>query len=248
MVQMRVDGGKPEANVERALARIAEAAKAGANVVVLPEALNLGWTHPSAEKLSELIPDGPTCQALREAAVENSIFVCAGLVERTGDKVFNSAVLFDPGGELLIDHRKINELDIAAPPYSIGDRLKVVDCALGRVGVIICADALAEGQVITRTLGLMGAKLILSPSSWAVPADHDQLANPYGQLWFDNYAPVAKALGLTIVGVSNVGPIEGGPWDGRICIGNSIAVGPAGETLAVGPFGMFADEILYIDV
>jgi hypothetical protein len=39
-----------------------------------------------------------------------------------------------------------------------------------------------------------------------------------------------------------------GPWDGRICIGNSIAVGPSGETLAVGRFGVDADEILYIEV
>ena len=40
----------------------------GATVVVLPEAMTLGWTHPSARTEAEAIPGGETCTVLRDAA------------------------------------------------------------------------------------------------------------------------------------------------------------------------------------
>ena len=46
LIQMLVEGGDKEGNLCRAEERVAEAGRQGAEVVVLPEALNLGWTHP----------------------------------------------------------------------------------------------------------------------------------------------------------------------------------------------------------
>ena len=71
MIQMRVDGGCPTENLARAEARIEEAAREGAQVAVLPEALNLGWTHPSAALGAELIPEGETVQRLRQSGTLN---------------------------------------------------------------------------------------------------------------------------------------------------------------------------------
>jgi predicted amidohydrolase len=48
--QMRVVGGEPDLNVERAVDRVGLAASRGARLVLLPEALDLGWTHPSARE------------------------------------------------------------------------------------------------------------------------------------------------------------------------------------------------------
>src|SRR6188768_3451844 len=62
MVQMRVDGGAKDKNLARAEDRIAEAAQNGAEVVLLPEALTLGWTHPSSLTEAEPIPSGESCQ------------------------------------------------------------------------------------------------------------------------------------------------------------------------------------------
>ena len=42
--------------------------------------------------------------------------------------------------------------------------------------------------------------------------------------------------------------IEGGPWDGKICIGNSIAIGPGGELLVEGTHGVSAEELIVIDL
>jgi len=251
---MRVVPGDRAGNLACAVARIAEAATRGADVVLLPEALDLGWAHPAALARAEPIPGGPGCELLRHAAADNRIFVCAGLSERVasagagGTKVFNSAVLFGPGGELLLHHRKINELDFARTIYSVGDRLAVVDTAIGRIGLMICADAFAAGQAISRTLGMMGATLILSPCAWAVPADHDNVREPYGQLWWDNYSPAVREFGLTIAGCSNVGPITAGEWAGRKCIGNSLVCAPGPRILARGTYGESAEELLLVNV
>lgn len=248
MAQMLVEGGRKEANLARACARIAEAAAAGAQIVVLPEALDLGWTHPSALGGAEPVAGGAPFERLRDAARRHGLFVCTGMTELADGKVFNAAVLIGPDGGLLLRHRKINELEMGRAFYARGDGLGVADTPFGRIGVMICADAFAPGQVIGRTLGLMGAELILSPCAWAVPGDHDNAREPYGALWRDNYGPVARDFGLWIAGVSNVGPITGGPWTGRRCIGNSMLVGPDGEPALTGPYGADAEALLLADV
>jgi hypothetical protein len=53
---------------------------------------------------------------------------------------------------------------------------------------------------------------------------------------------------VTVVGVSNVGPVSDGPWAGWDCIGCSLAVGPGGAVLATGPFGRNAQALMVIDV
>jgi predicted amidohydrolase len=248
MAQMLVEPGEKKANLARAETWIARAAQQGADMVVLPEALTLGWTHPSAHALADEIPGGESCERLRTAARENRIIVCAGLVERAGDRLFNSAVLLSDAGELLLLHRKIHELDFARELYACGDRLGVADTRLGRIGVMICADGFAPGQSISRALGQMGARVILSPCAWAVPADHDNARDPYGPLWLDNYGPVARDFGLSIIGVSNVGPITAGPWAGRKCIGNSLAIGPDGRELARGPYGECTEALVMVEI
>lgn len=248
MIQMRVDGGAREANLARAEERIAEAARGGAQAVLLPEALTLGWTHPSSAADAESIPEGDSCRRLAASARIHGIYVCAGLVERDGDRVFNAAVLLDPKGQLLLRHRKINELEIGHPYYALGDRLQVAPTPLGTFGMMICADGFAKGQVIGRSLALMGADVILSPCAWAVPADYDPVAKPYGQLWRENYGAVTRDFQIWIAGTSCVGPLTAGPWAGRNCIGCSLLVGPDGQQALAGPYGVNADVILYADI
>ena len=62
------------------------------------------------------------------------------------------------------------------------------------------------------------------------------------------YKPVAKEFAMWILGVSNVGQIEAGPWAGRKCIGCSLVVGPDGEEVLQGPYGEDAETILYVDI
>ncbi|NLT42342.1 MAG: carbon-nitrogen hydrolase family protein [Anaerolineae bacterium] len=237
--QMPVRGGCPNENLAQAVHYVELAAEAGCRVLLLPECLDLGWTHPSARELAQPLP-GRHSDQLARAARQQRIYVVAGLVERSGDRCYNSAVLLSDDGELLCVHRKVNELSIAHDLYELGDRLGVVGTSLGSIGLAICADLFPTSLALGHSLARLGAQLILSPCSWAMPADHDNQREPYGALWLAAYSELARLYDLTVAGASNVGWIEAGPWAGRKCIGNSLAVGPGGSELARAPYGVEA--------
>jgi predicted amidohydrolase len=248
MVQMAVEPGKLEINLDRAFDRIEEAAANGAHIALLPEAMDLGWTDPSAKTMAFAIPDGLTSRKLRNAALKNNIYVCAGIIEKDGDNTYNSAVIIDPSGNFILKHRKINELDIAHDLYGLGDRLNVAHTPLGTLGLLICADAGISDNILSYALGYMGADIILSPNAWAVPPDFDNDLTPYGESWRNHYRSVSYKFDLWVVGVSNVGKIEGGPWKGWSCIGNSLVYAPGGKEVLQAPHGADADTIIYVDI
>jgi len=248
MIQMLVDAGDLQGNLDRATSRIAEAAANGAAIALLPEAMDLGWTDPSARDLAFEIPGGKTCMALRNAAQKNNIYICAGIIEKEGDKIYNAAIIIDPSGSVILKHRKINELDIAHDLYSLGDRLNVVNTPIGTLGLYICADATAPGNALSNSLGLLGADIILSPCAWAVPPDFDNEATPYGDTWRNVYEPASSMYEIWIVGVSNVGKIKAGPWKNWDCIGSSLVYAPDGSEVLQAPYGANADTIIYVDI
>ena len=236
MAQTLVAGGEPAANLARAVARIAEAGAEGCDVVVLPECLDLGWTHPSARELAEAIP-GDRSGQLGQAAERAGVHVVAGLTERDGESVRNTSVLISPGGDVLLKHSKINLLDIARDVYDPGTSLAVADTPFGVVGIPICADNFGGCLHYSRALIGMGADIILSPCAWAVPPGFDDAETPYGGLWLDAYGTLARESEVPVVGVSNGGRMTGGPWDGHDCIGRSLAIGRDGAVAAHLPFG-----------
>lgn len=247
MGQMLVEAGKLDANLKGAIRMIQEASEKGCDIIVLPECLDLGWTYPGAKELAEPIP-GRSSDILCKAAKEANLYVVAGLTERCNEKIYNAAVVISNEGEIILTHRKISELPFALEVYTIGDKINSVESNFGRIGLAICADLRPEGDPIGNALGLMGSKLLLSPCSWAVPPNHDNDLTPYGQEWIDPYSEIAKKYEMTVVGVSNVGLVEGGEWDGWRCIGCSIAIGTKGEVLAHMSYGENAEELKIIEV
>jgi len=248
LIQMSVTCGDKTRNLAHAQKLIAEAAANGSQLVLLPEVMDLGWTQPASQTGAEPIPAGEPFRLLAQAAVRHGVYVCAGLTERAGNQVFNSAVIIGKTGELLCLHRKINELPIGYPYYAQGDRLTVARTELGTLGLMICADANAHDQALSRSLCMMGADIIIAPCAWAVKADHDNQKEPYEGSWGKAYQPVARDFSVWIAGVSNVGLLEEGPWAGWKCIGCSLVVGPDGEEVLSGPYGVDAETILYVDV
>lgn len=248
MAQMLVVGGEKENNLNRAVARIEEAAKNKADIILLPEVMDLGWTHSSAKTKAEPIPGGSTYKILAESAQKNNIYVCAGIIEKVDSRTYNAAVLINRKGELILKHRKINELDIAHDLYDQGDRINVCETEFGTIGLLICADASAKDYVLTRSMGYLGAGLILLPCSWAVEPEYDNLKTPYGGIWRDAFNAVCKEFNLNIAAVSNVGKISDGPWKDWDCIGNSMFAGNNGEDFTVLKYGLKADTIEYKNV
>ena len=247
MGQMLVRGGEVEKNLGRAVDMVRGAAERGCAAVLLPECLDCGWTHPASRGLAQPIP-GRHSDRLAAAAAKHGIHVVAGLTEKAGSRVYNAAVLISPRGEILLHHRKINELVIAHDIYDIGDRLGVARTPLGTIGLDICADNFPDALVIGHTLGRMGAQIMLSPSAWAVRPGHDNAKDPYGGSWRRSFATLARLYDMTVISVSNVGPMDAGVWAGRACIGCSMAVGPDGAVLAQCPYGREAETLEAVDV
>jgi predicted amidohydrolase len=246
MAQMLVEGGNKKANLERAVERISVASKNGAQIIVLPEVMDVGWTHSSALTEAGPVPGGATFKVLAKAARDNKIYVCAGITEREKSEIYNTAVLINPKGELILKHRKINELDIAHHLYGQGDKINVCKTEFGNIGLLICADARAKDYMLTRSMGYLGAELILLPSSWAVKPDFDNDKTPYNKSgWKEAFDVVCKEFNLNVVAVSNVGAVVDGPWEGWKCIGNSLYVGNNAEEYTELPYGEKADTIVY---
>lgn len=246
--QILIHGGDWQGNLQRAVAAIGEAKGLGADIVVLPECSNFGWTHISAQDFAVEIEEDGFVSKIRELAKKLDIYVAFGFVERGGDELFNSAILVNNRGEILAHHRKIHELDFAQELYATGTSITYADTQFGRIGLMICADALSETDSVIEKLVGKEVNIILSPSSWAVPADHDNFKNPYGSLWVDAYRRGLNGGKTWIVATSNVGKVEGGHWDGYLCIGNSISIGPDLENFSVLSYGANATEIGIIKI
>jgi predicted amidohydrolase len=246
--QIHIVSGDPSGNLSRAIDAVHEAKQLGADFVVLPECSNFGWTDPSAVAGAVSVEHDSFVINLQEIARDLAIYVAVGFVERAGNELFNAAVLIDTQGEIVIHHQKINELDFAKVLYSTGSQVFTTQTPFGKIGLMICADALEESDRVIERLVALGAQVILSPSAWAVPPTHDNAITPYGSLWVDAYR---RGLGTSeswIVATSNVGVIAQGVWKDHLCIGNSIAIGPKQADLVVLPFGAQAVNTQIIEI
>lgn len=246
MGQLLVEGGEPERNLDRAEKMLKEASEKRCEIALLPEVLDLAWTHPSAKTEAQPIP-GPRSDRLCKIAQELGIYVCAGLTEKYKDRVYNTAILIDREGEIILKYRKINLLTVEHPFYSVGHSLSVVETPFGIIGVNICADNYLDGLPIGHALARMGAQIILSPSSWTVDYVIDETHDPYKEKWIKPYSILAKLYDLVIVGATSVGYIVGGPYEGKKMVGCSIAVNKDG-VIARGPYLEFAGELIAVDI
>lgn len=245
MGQLLVEGGEPERNLGRAEEMIVDAARQECDLILLPETLDLGWTHPSALDEAEAIP-GCRSQRVSDLARENQIFVCCGLTEQEGQRVFNSALLINRSGEIILKYRKINLLGVEQPFYEVGNYLGVVETEFGVVGVNICSDNYKDSLVLGHSLARMGAQIILSPSSWTVDYEATEKNDPYQDKWLFPYSHLADLYNIIVVGTTSVGYIVGGPYEGKKSVGCSLAVGKKTK-LAEGSFNEIASELVIFD-
>ena len=227
--QVRVRMGDKKANAAELFRTLEQAAAAGCDVVALPECSLAGWLSASARKAAEPIP-GPFVRKLQAVAKRCRMAIVAGLEERDDGRIYNSAVMIGRDGAILGRHRKVNELEIGLKVYSRGGSLNVFDFEGRPTALSICADSWTP--TVTDALYQMGARLIFSPSAWAV--------EPGGEAtniaWIrEAYRLRAAGRMLTIVSPNGVGDVTEGPWKGRILQGNSLITGPGGHPMLTGP-------------
>ncbi len=243
LIQMLVKQSRKKENLSRAVSLIDTAAISGADIVVLPECPFVGWLSEKMIKLSEEVP-GPISSILSQKARKHSIFIASGLTEKENGRIFNSALLFDDNGQLVLKYQKINvfakyylDLDI----YNVGTNLSAADIKYGRIAITICSDSWVP--YITQSLSRMGVKLILSPNDWAAPPDEieksiSSIKNHYKERTVKN--------DVYLIGANSVGKITEGIWKGRVIYGNSLIYAPGGKCIAEGKRNI--EEIIYCDL
>ncbi|MCK4462179.1 MAG: carbon-nitrogen hydrolase [candidate division Zixibacteria bacterium] len=210
-VQFRPILGDVNANVE-AIDRLVRSVEQ-VDLLVLPELCTTGYNFDSKEQaweLSEPIHDGTFVKHLVSLCREKKMHIVAGINERDGDKLYNSAVLVGPTG-VVGKYRKLhlfmNEKDIFQP----GDLgLPVFDLGWARIGLLICFDWIFPE--VWRILALEGADIICHPSNLVIPG-LCQRAVPINALINRMYVVTANRIGaegdLTFTGLSVIADPKG---------------------------------------
>lgn len=138
-----------------------DAAPAETDVILLPEGITVVGSGRGYAEVAEPVP-GPTTRTLGALARARGAWVVAGLYEREGAAVFNTAVLLDREGRLAGAYRKVylprEEVEGGLTP---GTEYPVFTTDFGRVGLMICWDTQYADPA--RALALGGAELLLVP-------------------------------------------------------------------------------------
>ena len=144
------------------------------DLAVLPELCATGYQFRDRDEVMDLAEviapgqePGPITTRLSEVAEASGTTIIAGVAERDGDRLFNSAVLLRPDGSRSI-YRKIHLFMDEKKIFDPGDLgFSVVDACGVRVGMMVCFDWIFPESA--RTLALQGAQIIAHPSNLVLP-------------------------------------------------------------------------------
>ncbi len=171
-VQMDVKILEKDRNLEKVLAQLEAAARGGAKIVVFPECALTGYCFSSREEawpVAEAVP-GPSTEKIAALAKKLDCTAVVGLLEREGDRIYNSAAIVTPNG-ILGTYRKIHLPGLGIDKFNaLGDTpFPVFESAHGKIGVNICFDCSFPES--GRVLKLKGAELLAIPTNWPVGSD-----------------------------------------------------------------------------
>ncbi|MEJ0029362.1 MAG: carbon-nitrogen hydrolase [Bacteroidota bacterium] len=235
MVQMTCTND-PIENLDKAVTKIREAAKKGAQIVCLQELFRSLYFCDVEDydnfKLAEAIP-GPATDKLAELAKELHVVIIASLFEkRTSGIYHNTTAVLDADGTYLGKYRKMHIPDDPAyfekfyfTPGDLG--YKVFKTKFASIGILICWDQwYPEASRIT---ALMGAEILFYPTAigWATSQDEATNAEQFGA-WQTIQRSHAVANGLHVVSVNRVGFEQNGAmkfW------GGSFVANPLGRVI-----------------
>jgi 5-aminopentanamidase len=232
VAQLAITLGEPEINRKAAADAVAQAAAAGARLVVLPELSDSGYVFgdvavkAAAEALGLASPasDSITLRHWRSLADAHQLVIVGGFCELGADRrLYNSAAIVDASGTRAV-YRKAHLWDKEKLVFTPGDAAPpVVDLGFGRVALMICYDL--EFPEWVRLAALDGADVVAAPVNWP------SYSWPAGERPAEVIkAQAAAATNGVFVAVADRCQIERGvSW-----ISGSVIVGPDGYPLA-GP-------------
>jgi N-carbamoylputrescine amidase len=234
LVQMSC-GPKPEANLKKALNRVQEAAKRGAQIVCLQELFRSQYFCQTEDielfKLAEPIP-GPSTEAIGKVARKNKVVVVASLFEKRAAGLYhNTAVVIDADGKVVGKYRKMHIPDdplyyekFYFTPGDLG--FQTHDTIYAKVGTLVCWDQWFPEAARLTALG--GAEFLFYPTAIGWLPDEDEEMNlAQHSAWETVQRGHAIANGVYVVVVNRVGR------EGKLNFwGQSFVADPFGRIIA----------------
>ena len=243
------------ANVEAAIARVREAASAGAQIICLKELFNAPYFCKSTKcdrfDIAEPIP-GPTVERMRALARELEVVIVVPIFERQAAGVYrNSAAIIDADGSLLGAYRKMHipddplyyekyyftpgdgHMDYHGERPGEANGFKVWNTRYAKLGVLICWDQwYPEAARIT---ALLGADVLFYPTAigWH-PAEKDEWGAAQVEAWRTIQRSHAIANGVYVASPNRVGHEDEPGTNGITFFGHSFIADPFGRYIAEG--------------
>jgi predicted amidohydrolase len=221
-------------NLARAEHWIAEAARAGARLIALPENFAFMGEEDDKRRHAEALapPFGPIVSAISGAARTAGAFVVAGGMPEKSDsqaRPFNASVLFGPDGAILARYRKLHLFDVdladgtkleesRATMHGSPDDLPVTDAGGLPLGMTICYDV--RFPELYRALEVKGARVVTVPAAFTVTTGKDH--------WHVLLRARAIENQLFLLAPAQTGKHP----KGRQTYGKSLIVDPWGDVLA----------------
>ena len=188
LIQMEV-GPECGQNLTRALAKVNQAAKDGAQIICLPELYRTQYfpqeIGANTESLAETIP-GESTRAFSEIAIRHKVVVILPVYEKSADgRFYNSAVIIDTDGTL---HTPYHKVHIPQDPgfyekgyFYPGERYQVHTTGYGRIAVLICYDQWFPEAA--RCVALEGAQIIFYPTAIGHPTSEEPAEGNWHEAW-----------------------------------------------------------------
>lgn len=233
-------GPDREANMQQILRLTAEAAAAGASLVLFPETAVTGLINNDdpAHDLPLGVPvPGELTGRLAEAARSGSIWLGIGLFEWEQGRLYDSAILLDPEGQVRLHYRRTNPgwhaPDADPAVYGEGTDYPRAETPLGRIMCLICGDLFHDEQVEAVRAGR--PDLLLYPFARAMEGEWSQVRWEREEM--GAYAERVRLTGATALMVNYLSDLDGscgGAWVVRPggTVSHSLPLGRSGLLLA----------------
>jgi N-carbamoylputrescine amidase len=247
LVQMSCES-KPDANFKKAIARIGDAAKRGAQIVCVQELFRSQYFCQSEDianfKLAETIP-GPSTEQLSKVARQKKVVIIASLFEKRAAGVYhNTAVIIDTNGAIAGKYRKMHIPDdplyyekFYFTPGDLG--FQTHQTRYGNLGTLVCWDQWFPEAA--RLTALSGAQFLFYPTAigW-LPNEEREMNEAQHSAWETIQRAHAIANGVYVAVVNRVGR------EGQLKFwGQSFVADPFGRIIAKASDDK--EELLIVD-
>ena len=225
LVQMDCALGAPAENFARAEAMVAEAARRGSDLVVLPELWSTAYDLEAAPYYAAPLVEQAGAPGwfgiLADWARAHGIWITGSILEQQSDgKQYNCMALYGPDGNLAGVYRKIHLFRLMEEEVYLGAGAHptLLDLPWGKTGLAICYDL--RFPELFRGYALQGARLMIIPAEWP---------HPRREHWRTLLRARAIENQCFVVACNRVGATKGSSF-----FGASAVIDPWGETLIEG--------------